>query len=87
MSRGSDVSPHKKGHGYLLGRGSYLTMNLYRVWWWTGVGTREEQVLALTVKSAKNKVSKRFKVRPTSLTARIVLRKGVYRPTGLQCIK
>ncbi len=88
QGRGPDIAPHKKGQPYFLPKSSYLSANLYRAWWLSeGSKLHEEQVLAESVSSVKNKVSQKFHIPKAHIGVRLIMRKGAYKSTGLRYIK
>ncbi len=88
QGRGPDIAPHRKGTPYALGKSSYLTANLYSAWWQAPVGhLHEEQVLALSADSARNKINRRFKVPKSHIGVRLVMRKGAFKSVGLRALK
>lgn len=88
MSRSPDVPAHKKGQPYFLPRDSYLTANLYKTWWMTDKNQlREEQVLAETIDSARNKINRKFGIPKSKIGASLVMRKGAFKGVGLRYIK
>ncbi len=86
--RGPDIASHRKGTPYALGKSSYLSANLYSAWWLAaGSNLREEQVLAVSVDSARNKISRKFKVPKSKVGVRLIMRKGAHKVVGLKYLK